>query len=157
MNLVESLKSENSVRTGIKGVKTWKEAVAESCKPLLESGAIKQDYLSAIIESTIKFGPYYIIADYVAMPHASPGEWVLRNSFSLTTLEKPIYFDNDDRPISILITLAPADSDFHMSKGLPQIVAIFEDKENVKKISNAKKPEDIYEILSKVDLNKYIK
>ncbi|MDK2819766.1 MAG: PTS sugar transporter subunit IIA [Mycoplasmataceae bacterium] len=156
MNLIESLKFENSVRTKIKGVINWKEAVLESCKPLLESKAITQDYLAAIIESTIKFGPYYIIADQVAMPHASPGDYVLRNSFSLTTLEKPIYFDNDERPISILITLAPADSDFHMSKGLPQIVAIFEDEKNVRKIIDAKKPEDIYEILSKIDLNKYI-
>lgn len=156
MNLIESLKKENSIRANVKGITNWQEAVLESCKPLLESKAITEEYYKAIISSTIEFGPYYIIADQLAMPHAAPGNYVKRNAFSLITLEKPIYFDKDDRPITILITLAAIDSSFHMSLGLPQIVAGFEDPEIVQKICKIKNANEVYEILSKVDLNKYI-
>ncbi|MDK2819342.1 MAG: PTS sugar transporter subunit IIA [Mycoplasmataceae bacterium] len=156
MDFIELLKAENSVRTKVKDVTNWKEAVIEACKPLLETKAITKDYLGSIIASTEQFGAYYIITEQVAMPNASHGKWVRRNSISLVTLAKPIFFPNDDRPINILVALAPVDADFHASQ-LPQVLAIFEDLENIEMLSKARKPDDVYEILSTVDLNKYLR
>lgn len=156
MNFLDLLKTENSVRTKVKNVANWKEAVIESCRPLLETKAITKDYLGSIIASTEQFGAYYIITEKVAMPNASHGKWVRRNSLSLVTLAKPIFFPNDERPINILITLAPVDENFH-SEQLPQILAIFEELDNIKMLSKASKPQDVYEILSTVDLDKYLR
>lgn len=61
------------------------------CSTFNWKNAITQDYYNAIIESTIKNGPYYIIANDLAMPHAQSERGVKENAFSLITLKKPVF------------------------------------------------------------------
>lgn len=135
---------------------TWQEAIAISCKPLVEKELINQSYIDAIISSTIENGPYYILAPFLAMPHAEAGLGVFKDCFSLVVFDKPFYFDGDSRPVQILITLGATSSDIHTSVALPQIVAAFEDTTNIEKIIQAKSKEEIIEILEKVDFSKYL-
>ncbi|MGY6172479.1 PTS sugar transporter subunit IIA [Candidatus Mycoplasma pogonae] len=155
LNLYNILKKYHTVRIGQKA-QDWKEAVYLSTLPLIENNLIEPQYYDAIIKSTQENGPYYIIADYLAMPHASSASGIIENSFSLVTLEEPVYFENDDRPVKVLIAFAAKNAEIHTSIALPQIVALFEDPQMVEKIMNAQSVEEIFELIQSVDLNKYI-
>lgn len=155
INLLDLLRKYQSVRLN-EEANNWKEAVYVSIKPLLEKSVITNEYYDAIIENTIQYGPYYIIADNLAMPHAQSNAGVNENGFSLVTLKNEIYFENDPRPIRLLIALAATSAEIHTSEALPQIVAVFEDEKTVEKIINSKTIEEVYSIIESIDFTKYL-
>ena len=147
MNLIDSLKENNSIR--IKQVaNTWEEAVAECIKPLIEAGSVEKRYLDAIIEKTHELGPFYILAPGVAMPHDRPESGVIKDSFSFVTLKNEVTFP-DGQKVDILVGLAATSSDIHNSEAIPQIVELFDDEESFEKIRNAKSVEELIAIISK--------
>ncbi|UUM19549.1 MULTISPECIES: PTS sugar transporter subunit IIA [unclassified Mycoplasma] len=150
INLVEILKKYDTVNVQLKA-KDWKEAVKHSVQPLIDKGLVESRYYDAVVENTIKYGPYYIVADYFAMPHAQSEAGVLKNSFSLVTLSEPVYFENDERPVKLLVALAATSAEVHTSEALPQIVKIFGDPANVEAIIKATSKEQVVELITKID------
>lgn len=155
VNLLDSLIENNAIQINV-DAKDWQDAIKKSIKPLIKSKVVESKYLQAIIDSTIKFGPYYIISNQVAMPHARPEDGVNKSAFSLVILKKPIQFDNDKRKIRILITLAAASSAIHVSVSLPQVVASFELDEVVEKLLKANTQKEVIKILKAIDYSKYL-
>ncbi|WP_334687214.1 PTS sugar transporter subunit IIA [Mycoplasmopsis cynos] len=136
--------------------KDWKEAVFLSIKPLIDNNLVEPRYYDAVIKNTIEYGLYYIISENLAIHYAQSDAGVKENSFSLITLKSPVYFEGDERPVRVLIALAATSAEIHTSEALPQIVAIFEDNNNLEKIINAKTSDEIIEIISKIDFQKYL-
>ncbi|VEU74201.1 ascorbate-specific PTS system enzyme II Ccomponent [Mycoplasmopsis citelli] len=150
INLLEILKKHDTVNVGL-SAKDWQEAVHLSVKPLIDKGLVESRYFDAVIENTHKYGPYYIVADYFAMPHAQSEAGVLQNSFSLVTLKEPVYFEKDERPVRLLVALAATSAEVHTSEALPQIVKIFGDPSNVEAIMNASSKEEVLALITKID------
>lgn len=148
MNLIDSLRENNSVLLKQRA-KTWEEAIGVCMKPLLESGAVNESYVEAIIERTKELGPFYVLAPGLAMPHERPEMGVNKNSFSFVTLESPVTFD-DGQEVDILIGLAAVNSDVHNGEAIPQIVMLFEDDDIFDKFRSATKTEEIYEIINNI-------
>lgn len=144
MKLKESLIKNDAILLN-KSAKNWEEAIKIATSPLEKSGAITEKYCKEIIKNTKELGPYYIIAPGVAMPHARPEAGVKEDSFSLLTLKNPVFFGEEE--ISILIVLAATSSEKHNECGLVQIANLFDNEENIERIKNAKKIEDILEIV----------
>lgn len=149
MNLAQAFKENNSIRLGLTA-SDWKEAVKLSVDPLIESGAVTEEYFHAIIESTEEFGPYYILMPGMAMPHSRPEAGVNRDSFSLITLTEPVTF-SDGKEVSVLLTLAATSSKIHTSVAIPQIIALFELENSIQRLLDCKTPE---EVLAMVDESK---
>lgn len=145
MNLVQALKENNSIRLGLTA-QDWKEAIKLSVAPLIESGAVKEEYYHAIIESTEEYGPYYILMPGMAIPHARPEAGVNKNAFSLITLTEPVTF-SDGKEVSVLLTLAATSSDIHTSVAIPQIVALFELENAIDRLTNIKNKDEVFEMI----------
>ncbi|WGI36405.1 PTS sugar transporter subunit IIA [Mesomycoplasma lagogenitalium] len=155
INLLEILKENDTISLNLTA-KDWKEAVYLSIRPLIDKKLVEPRYYDAVIESTLNYGPYYIISENLAMPHAQSDAGVLENCFSLVTLKDAVYFENDSRPVKILIALGATSADVHTSEALPQIVAVFEDQKTLNSIMNAKTKEEVLEIIEKTDFTKYL-
>ena len=155
INLLDSLIENKAIQINVEA-ENWQDAVKKSIIPLIDSKAVESKYLKAVIDSTIKFGPYYIISNHVAMPHARPENGVNKSAFSLVILKKPVQFDKDKRKIRILITLAAASSAIHVSVSLPQVVASFESDDIIEKLLNATSQEEVIKILKTIDYSKYL-
>ncbi|AEF26191.1 PTS sugar transporter subunit IIA [Streptococcus parauberis] len=149
MNLKQAFIENNSIRLG-ETADSWQEAVKKSVEPLIESGAVKDEYYQAIIDSTEEYGPYYILMPGMAMPHARPEAGVIRDAFSLITLQEPVVF-SDGKPVQVLLALAATSSAIHASVAIPQIIALF-DLENA--IERLVACQTIEEVLSLVDESK---
>ncbi|MGT2829292.1 PTS sugar transporter subunit IIA [Streptococcus hillyeri] len=154
MNLKQSFVENNSIRLGLTA-ETWQEAVHLACDPLIESGAITEEYYDAIIASTEEYGPYYILMPGMAMPHAQAGVGVSRDSFSLITLTKPVTF-SDGKEVSVLLTLAAQSAAIHTTVAIPQIIALFELENSIQRLVDCKTPEEVLAMVEESKNSPYL-
>ena len=141
MNLKQSFTENNSIRLGLTA-ETWQEAVALAVQPLIESGAASSEYYDAIIASTEKYGPYYVLMPGMAMPHAEAGKGVFKDAFALITLTKPVAF-SDGKDASVFLTLAATDPAIHTTVAIPQIIALFELDNAIERLLACQTPEEV--------------
>lgn len=150
MALKESLIENNSILLKA-DVSTWQEAIKLGTDMLVASKAINPSYYNAIISCVKKMGPYIIIAPNFAMPHARPEDGVNRTAFALVTLNTPVYFEGEDQPVDVLVTLAGSTSDEHM-QGLMEVTQILDDEDSptgidLDKLRACNSKEDVYAVI----------
>ena len=150
MGLKQSLIDNNSIKLQAKA-SNWREAIKIGTDLLIASGAIQPSYHDAIISSVEELGPYICIAPNLALPHARPENGVLRTAFALVTLEEPIYFDGEEEPVDVLITLAGSSSDEHM-EGLMEVTQVLDDEESetgvdLDKLRHCRSSSDVFKVI----------
>ncbi len=150
MGLKQSLIDNKSIKLQAKA-SNWREAIKIGTDLLIASGAIQPSYHDAIISSVEELGPYICIAPNLALPHARPENGVLRTAFALVTLEEPIYFEGEEEPVDVLITLAGSSSDEHM-EGLMEVTQVLDDEESetgvdLDKLRHCRSSSDVFKVI----------
>lgn len=149
MKLRDSLAQNHSIRLQVE-VNTWQEAVRVGVDLLVEAGVVEPRYYQAILDGVAQFGPYFVIAPGLAMPHGRPEEGVKRTGFSLVTLKKPLIFNHEDNdPVDILITLAAVDAHAHQEVGIMQIVTLFEDEKNFDRLRACRSEQEVLDLIDR--------
>lgn len=155
LNFLENLIENDSILLQ-QEASNWQEAIKLSTNLLEKAKIINQNYYLNILESTAKYGPYYVIMDGFAMPHASgTSDSVFGNGFSLVTLKNPVVFENNVK-VSVFVCVAAIDGETHTKIAIPQLVAIFESPENIAKIASFQTKEQVIDFISKIDYTKYL-
>jgi PTS system ascorbate-specific IIA component len=103
---------------------SWEEAIRKAGNILVEAGSIKQEYVERMIAVVKEYGPYIVISPKLALAHASPGEFVLRNDISLITLSSPVHFGSKNDPVSIILCMGCTDQNSHLNR-LSKIAELF--------------------------------
>ncbi|GAB2324221.1 hypothetical protein IRB23M11_18430 [Alkalibacterium sp. m-11] len=93
-------------------VDNWEEAITVAARPLLNKGVIDDSYVEAMIDSVEKNGPYIVLKDYFALPHAQAGKGVNKVGMSLLTLEEPV--DLKGNEVKVFLVLAAVDASAHL-------------------------------------------
>ncbi|HDL5699558.1 Ascorbate-specific phosphotransferase enzyme IIA component [Mannheimia haemolytica] len=150
MNLKQSLIENNSILLN-QSAANWEDAIKIGTDLLVKAGTIEPRYYDNIISKIKEMGPYIILAPGLAMPHARPEEGVIKTSFALVTFDTPIYFEGEDEPVHVMLTLAGSDSDQHM-QGLVEITQVLDDPESdtgvdLDKIRRCKTAEEVYAVI----------
>ena len=68
----------------------WRDAIKISVLPLEQGGYVKSCYKEGIIENVEKLGPYIIIAEHIALPHARPEQGTIETQISITLFRQDI-------------------------------------------------------------------
>ncbi|MCV9877516.1 PTS sugar transporter subunit IIA [Brenneria izbisi] len=127
----------------------WREAIALSCQPLLDNGAINPSYVDAIYRSHDAIGPYYVVGPGIAMPHARPEEGVNKLAVSLTLIREGVVFHSaGNDPVYLLIVLAATDSNSHIDI-ISQLAQLFDTPEDVAALRRATTVEQILSVISR--------
>ena len=127
----------------------WKEAIEISSSKLLSLGYIEKPYIQAMIKNIEELGPYIIISENVALPHAKPENGVNKIGISITTFKNEVCFsENKKHKAKIFIVLAPKDKYSHLN-ALVSINKMLSDKDNLEKILNANSKSEIIKIINK--------
>lgn len=143
---MEEMIQQKNIRI-IDEVVDWKEAISQAVLPLIENGYVETRYGDSIIENTEKFGPYYVIAPNIALPHARPEQGVLKKQLGILLLRHPIKFSQDGYDVRLLITLAASDSESHLQT-LAKLSDILGDDDRIGKILGASSVEEIYRLFT---------
>ncbi len=126
----------------------WQEAIRTAAEPLVKSGSIQPEYITAMIKSVQELGPYVVLAPKIAVPHARPEQGVNRIGISLLTLTESVSFTEDGKtPVNLIIVLAAADSESHL-KALAQLSELLSDEENIEKILQANSKATVLQLIS---------
>ncbi|WP_227318405.1 PTS ascorbate transporter subunit IIA [Cedecea davisae] len=149
MKLRDFLAQNHSVRLQAEAA-TWQEAVRIGVDLLVEAGVVEPRYYQAILDGVAQFGPYFVIAPGLAMPHGRPEEGVKRTGFALVTLKTPLMFNHEDNdPVDILITMAAVDANAHQEVGIMQIVNLFEDEENFDRLRACRSEQEVLDLIDR--------
>lgn len=142
---LKNLKIED-IELGIEA-KDWIEAIKNASKKLIERKVFGEEYVDAMINSVLQFGPYIVLAENVALAHARPEDGVLETNLYFTTLKNPVDFgDLDNDPVKLLIVLSAKDSDSHLEL-LTQLSLILGSRETVLKLIDSKTQEEFRSIV----------
>lgn len=149
MKLRDSLVQNRSIRLQAEA-KTWQEAVKIGVDLLVDAGVVEPRYYQAILDGVARFGPYFVIAPGLAMPHGRPEEGVLKTGFALVTLKTPLTFNHEENdPVDILITLAATDANTHQEVGIMQIVDLFDDEANFNRLRACRTEQDVLDLIDR--------
>lgn len=111
----------------------WKDAIKLSVLPLEQGGYVESRYKEGIIENIEKLGPYIIIAEHIALPHARPEQGAIETQIGITLFRRDIPFNNQGTSARLFVTLAAKDSSSHLD-ALMQISELLSDENKVDKI-----------------------
>lgn len=129
----------------IKKVNDWREAIRLAAKPLLEDGSIEKLYIDDMIKSLNEHGPYIVLADRFALPHASSKKGVNKLSMSLLVVEEEV--DLLGKPVNIFMVLAAIDNNSHI-RALASLSEMLYDSSNIDAIINGDE-KSILELINK--------
>ncbi|HEY1846901.1 MAG TPA: PTS sugar transporter subunit IIA [Buttiauxella sp.] len=129
--------------------KDWRDAVAISCRPLIDNGSIEPRYVDAIYRSHEAIGPYYVVGPGIAMPHARPEEGANKLALALTLITDGVNFDAEENdPVKLLIVLAATDSTSHI-EAISQLAQLFDNEQDIQAILTAKTTQDILSVIAR--------
>jgi len=104
-------------------VSDWKDSIYKAGQLLIDSKDISQQYLDIVIENIEQNGPYVVISEGFAFPHAEIGEYNFNTAMRLLRLKNPIYYsdsimdDNDDittLPVKYVCILSATEEQKHL-------------------------------------------
>lgn len=129
--------------------KDWRDAIAISCKPLIENGSVEARYVEAIYRSHETIGPYYVVGPGIAMPHARPEEGVNKLALALTVITEGVTFNSEGNdPVKLLIVLAATDSNSHI-EAISQLAQLFDNENDVQTLLDAKTQQEILSVIAR--------
>jgi len=128
----------------IQSINDYKSAIRLAATPLVDEQFIQPDYIQAIFDSLERFGPYIILADDFALPHAQPSELVLQTGLSLLVIQEGV--DLLGQQIRLMIVLAAKNSTDHMDV-LSGLAAFLMEPQNIQDVIHAASIYDIKQIL----------
>lgn len=131
---MELLKQEN-VQICQKA-ESWQDAIRISVAPLVKNGYVEPRYSDEIIKNLEKYGPYIVIAENIALPHARAEQGVLKTQLGVTLFREPVYFEGKKIPARLFVTLAAADPNSHQD-ALCAISEMLGDEEALERMLNA--------------------
>lgn len=121
-----------------------------------ELGYVKASYVPAVVEREKGFPTGLNMGDYgIAIPHTDR-EHVHQSVLSIATLAKPIQVHSMIDPsqvveVSLVILMAVEDPDGQV-KMLSKLMGLFQDVETLKQLELCDSSEEMYHILSKLEL-----
>lgn len=132
-SVLSDLLDESLVQLNVK-VKDWEDAVRKATAPMLAEGKITQGYVDDIVEGVHDLGPYIVITEHVALPHARPESGALESAIGITTLKTPVEFGSESNdPVKYLFPLSAKDNDSHLS-ALQSLVELLSDPDFFEKL-----------------------
>ncbi|MDN6664742.1 MAG: PTS sugar transporter subunit IIA [Tetragenococcus koreensis] len=139
MNDLKQLLPEKHIKV-VDSVDNWQRAVKLASEPLQKENLITSVYVTNMIESAKKNGPYMVLTDYFALMHAKAGEGVKKQSMSLLVTKESI--DLEGKPVKIFLILAAEDNQSHL-KSLQEIMNVFMDEQKYRTILDGNRTEII--------------
>lgn len=131
----------------INHTENWQQAVAFAVQPLIDSGAAESRYLQAIYDMHQEIGPYYVLGEGIAMPHARPEEGVIKTALSLVIVSEGVEFGSEDNdPVYVIFALAAIDSHSHIEM-IASLSHLFCDEDAAKKLKSSKNKQEVLEVI----------
>ena len=134
-------------------VKDWKEAIEKASYKLLEKEYFTKNYLDSMIRNVEANGPYIVISQGFALPHAGIKDGTKKVGFNLIRLKKPVCFNAGLLdPIKYICVLSAVDNKTHL-KAFFNLVNLLKIKEFHKRMDAAASAKELADVIRKYERN----
>ncbi|UXR69182.1 MULTISPECIES: PTS sugar transporter subunit IIA [unclassified Staphylococcus] len=144
---MENLLHDNNILLN-QSFNTKAEAIERAGQLLVQSGAVTEDYIPAMLERETIVSTY--MGNFLAIPHGTDDAKTAVLDSSLALLQIPGGLDWDGEEVKVVIGIAGKDGT-HLEL-LSQIAIAFSDEDNIDKIVNADSKDEIRRILEEADV-----
>lgn len=127
-------------------VSNWKEAIEIAGILLVKNGSVDISYVADMIKNIETYGPYMIMSNGLAMPHAENKGNIIKTDFSLITLEEPIKF-NDNKLVKTVFCFSSIDGIEHIDI-LIDFMNLVENDNLLDHIEQFKYPDELIEFIA---------
>lgn len=136
--------NEKNVRLNVKA-QGWEDAIRQGGQILVDNGKVHPQYIDEIISSIKEFGPYIVIADGLAIPHARPEKGAIDIGFSLITLEEPVKFDEETGQVKVMICFSAVDGNSHLE--ILKMIVSFVENGKIEEIARSQNIGELLELI----------
>ncbi|MCH4168608.1 MAG: BglG family transcription antiterminator [Streptococcaceae bacterium] len=127
-------------------VRSWEEAIYISAAPLLMSHSIERGYVDKIIQMVKNEGPFMVIMDKVALPHASPEDGANKIGLTITALSQSVWIG--DKEIKYLFTLSAIDRKQHLA-AIAALMKLIENPDFFNMLDISQSPDEVLSYITK--------
>lgn len=127
-------------------VSDWQEAIRLAALPLEADQYITHDYVDKMIQNVKDMGPYIVISNDIAIPHARPEDGVLKTAVALLKLKNRVQFA-PNIAINTVLVLAGSSNGSHINI-LKDISTILSNKANYQKLIDTDDVDVLYEVIN---------
>ncbi|MBM7712929.1 BglG family transcription antiterminator [Enterococcus xiangfangensis] len=145
LNLLDILKPEY-IQLDVM-TRSWEEAFYVAATPLVDAGVFGRRYIDTIIQTTRREGPYMVIMDKVALPHARPEDGTKKVGLGITVLKNEIKVMGKT-PIKYIFTLSAVDNKKHLA-AIAELVSLLDKKEFFNILDHSNQSTEVYHWLEK--------
>lgn len=125
----------------------WEDAIRKAAQPLVDNKKVTPSYVDDIIKGVNELGPYIVIMEHVALPHARPESGALESAVGIVTLKEPVEFGSaDNDPVKYLFPLSAKDNDSHLG-ALQSLVELLSDPDFFAQLDSASTPKDVVDLV----------
>lgn len=125
----------------------WEDAIRKAAQPLVDNDKVTPAYVDDIIKGVNELGPYIVITEHVALPHARPESGALESAVGIVTLKDPVEFGSaDNDPVKYLFPLSAKDNDSHLG-ALQSLVELLSDPDFFAQLDAASTPQDVVDLV----------
>lgn len=127
----------------------WRQAIRAAGKLLVKHGMTLPEYTDAMVKLVETKGPYIVLTQGLAMPHARPEDGAKKIGIGLLTLTEPIVFGHPQNdPVRVVAALSSVDSKSHLTL-ISYLAKILGSKDTLCSIIAAQSSQEIYAILER--------
>ena len=128
--------------------RNWEEAVRIGFAPMVKEGYITQNYVEETIRSVKTIGPYIVITQHVALPHARPEAGALKEALGITVLKEPVVFGNEaNDPVKYIFSLSAVNNENHI-RAMAKLMELLNDQAFFRLLDEAKNAEEILQYIN---------
>jgi PTS system ascorbate-specific IIA component len=150
-SFIQRLMSSDTIATGLEAA-DWEAAVRFGGGMMIKAGLCEPRYIEAIIDNHRSFGPYFIVAPGIAMPHAKPENGVLKTGYAFVMLSRPVEFgDPDNDPVDMLIFAGAVNREEHNEEVVAQVAELCDSDAYIERLRGADGIAEVKEILLDFD------
>ena len=145
-SMLSDLLTEELVLLGVEA-SGWEDAVRKGVQPLVDCQKVTPSYVDDIVKGVNELGPYIVITEHVALPHARPESGALETAIGIVTLKNPVEFGSaDNDPVRYLFPLAAKDNGAHIG-ALQSLVELLSDPDFFARLDGCNTPKDVVELV----------
>jgi mannitol/fructose-specific phosphotransferase system IIA component (Ntr-type) len=130
---------------------TWREAVTQVARPLVEAGDVTPDYVRAMLDSIEAGGTYIDLGHGIALAHARPEHGVVRTGVSMLRLKEPApLLDRPEHAVDLYFCFAAADADAHLG-AMASLARILSDTQTRQALRDAASASEVVKLITEFE------
>jgi mannitol operon transcriptional antiterminator len=131
----------------------WKDAIKKAALPLLRKGIVTSSYVNAMIQNVDNNGPYIVIANSFALPHAAIDSGSKDVGMSLVRLKNPVpFYSPRFDPVRYVCVLSAVDQEKHL-KAFFNLVNLLKINGFLDQLDQAESTKEMADIITRNEMN----